>query len=141
MEVGLCDPWNGVFIFDALAVSVETGPDDVALDPSLAVVPAAVAEASDAADPVDEAVSVTAVAADSVFVLDDDDPAVVVPVPVVSVADAAAVAAESVTSVIDAAGSVAAAAELLILSASLCVLFSAFAFGVSEPPDSGNRPV
>lgn len=135
----MCDPTNGVFIFDALAVSVDNGPDVVALDPSLAVVPVA----SDAVDPVDAAVSVTAAAADSAFIsADDDDPVLaMVPVPVDPVA--AAVAAKSLTPVTDAAVPVAAEAELLILSAPLCVLSSAFAFafGASEPPDSGNRPV
>lgn len=140
VEVACCDPTNGVFIFDALAVSVDTGPDVVALDPSLAVAPAVVP----ATDPVDAAVSVTAAAADSAFVPVVPGLLVVVviiPVPVVPVADAAAVAAESVTSVIDAAVSVAAEAELLIFSASVCVRSNAFAFGASEPPDSGNRPV
>lgn len=134
--IAMCDPTNGLFIFDALAVSVDTGPDVVALDPSLAVVPA-VAVASDAADPVDAAVSVTAVAADSALVPDDCD--MVVPVPVVP----AAATAESVTPVTAAAVSVAAEAELLILSTPLCVLSSAFvfAFGASDPPDNGNRPV
>lgn len=137
--VAMCDPTNGVFIFDALAVSVDA--DVVALDPSLAVVPA-VADASDAADPVDAAVSVTAAAADSAFVLDDDDdPEVMVAVPAVSVAAAAAVAAESVTPVMDAAAVSVADAELLVFSAPLCVFSSAFAFGASEPPDSGSRPV
>lgn len=139
----MCDPTNGVFIFDALAVSVDNGPDVVALDPSLAVVPAVVPVASDAVDPVDAAMSVTAAAADSSFIsADDDDPVLVmVPVPVGPVA--AAVAAESLTPVTDAAVSVAAEAELLALSAPLCVLSSAFAFafGASEPPDSGNRLV
>jgi hypothetical protein len=137
VEVAKCDPTNGVFIFDALAVSVDTGPDVVELDPSLAVVPAAVRAASDAAEPVDAALSVTAAAADSVVV--PDSGVLVIPVPVVSVAADAAVAAESVTPVI-AAVSVA-EAELLIFSASVRVPSSSSAFGTSEPPDSGTRPV
>ena len=126
----MCDPTNGVFIFDALAVSVDTGPDVVELDPSLAVVLAAVPVASDAAEPVDAAVSVTAAAADSGVV--PDSGVLVIPVPVVSVAADAAVAAESVNPLI-AAVSVA-EAELLIFSASVRVLSSALAFGASEPP-------
>ena len=134
----MCDPTNGVFIFDALAVSVDNGPDVVALDPSLAVVPAVVPVASDAVDPVDAAVSVTDTAADSAFISADDDDPVLVMVPVPADPVAAAVAAKSLTPVTDAAE-----AELLILSAPLCVLSSAFAFafGASEPPVSGNRPV
>ena len=132
VDVAFCEPTNGGFIFDALAVSVDAAPEVVALDPSLAVAPAVVP----VADPVDAAVSVTAAAVDCAV-----DPAVlelvvIVSVPVVSVADAA-VAAESV---IDAAVSVA-EAEPLVFSASLCVLSNAFAFGRSEPPDSGNRLV
>jgi hypothetical protein len=136
----MCDPTNGVFIFDALAISVDTGPDVVALDPSLAVVPT-VAEASDAANPVDAAVLVTAAVADSALVPADP---VLVAVPVVPVAAAvAADAAESVTPVIDAAAVSVAEAELLVFSTPLCVLSNAlaFEFGASEPPDSGNSPV
>jgi hypothetical protein len=142
VEVALGDPTNGVFMCDALAVSVDTDVV-VALDSSsLAVLlaPVVVPVAADAAEPVDEAVSVTAAAVRSVFVADEDDAdeddngALVVPVPVV-----AAVAAESVTPV-NAAVSVA-EAEFLMFSASVCVLSSSFALGVSEPPDSGKRPV
>lgn len=143
MEVALGDPTNGLFMCDALAVSVDTGVV-VALDPSsLAVLlaPVVVPVAADAAEPVDEAVSVTAAAVGSVFFADEDDEAdeddnsaLVVPVPVV-----AAVAAESVTT-INAAVSVA-EAELLMFSASVRVLSSSFALGVSDPPDSDKRPV
>lgn len=142
VEEAWCDPTNGEFIFDAVAVSVGSDPDVDALRFSLAVVLAVVVPvASDAVDPVDAVVSVTVgAAADSVLMPDDE--AVAVPVPVTSEVADAAVAADSVISVIDAAVSVAdAEAELLMLAASVCVLSSVFSFGVSEPPDSGNRLV